>query len=175
VQQQQARLQWLQHLNAINTVSVHGLSYWFGWRAKLRLSLCRIRLYFCVYACMNVCMYACMYVCMHACMYVRMYVRTYVCMYVCMYVRILSFVHILSSIKVSNTDYTAYCRMAGRLQNIELGNVQSDPVIPKSTQYFGSCAKGFSPPLWSSGRSSSLQTQRSQVRFPALPDFMRSK
>jgi predicted ferric reductase len=30
------------------------------------------------------------------------------------------------------------------------------------------------PPLWSSGQSSWLQIQRSQVRFPALPDFLRS-
>jgi hypothetical protein len=30
------------------------------------------------------------------------------------------------------------------------------------------------PPLWSSGQSSWLQVQRSQVQFPALPDFLRS-
>jgi hypothetical protein len=30
------------------------------------------------------------------------------------------------------------------------------------------------PPLWSSGQSSCLQIQRSQVRFPALPGFLRS-
>jgi hypothetical protein len=30
------------------------------------------------------------------------------------------------------------------------------------------------PPLWSSGQSSWLQNQRSLVRFPALPDFLRS-
>jgi hypothetical protein len=30
------------------------------------------------------------------------------------------------------------------------------------------------PPLWSSGQSSWLQILRSQVRFPALPDFLRS-
>jgi hypothetical protein len=30
------------------------------------------------------------------------------------------------------------------------------------------------PPLWSSGQSSWLQIQRSRVRFPALPDFLRS-
>jgi hypothetical protein len=29
-------------------------------------------------------------------------------------------------------------------------------------------------PLWSSGQSSWLQIQRSQVRFPELPDFLRS-
>jgi hypothetical protein len=28
------------------------------------------------------------------------------------------------------------------------------------------------PPLWSSGQSSWLLTQRSRVRFPALPDFL---
>jgi hypothetical protein len=30
------------------------------------------------------------------------------------------------------------------------------------------------PPLWSSGQSFWLQIQRSQVRFPALPDFLSS-
>jgi hypothetical protein len=30
------------------------------------------------------------------------------------------------------------------------------------------------PPLLSSGQSSWLQIQRSRVRFPALPDFLRS-
>jgi hypothetical protein len=30
------------------------------------------------------------------------------------------------------------------------------------------------PPLWSSGQSSWLQIQMSQVRFPALPHFLRS-
>jgi hypothetical protein len=30
------------------------------------------------------------------------------------------------------------------------------------------------PPLWSSGKSFMLQIQRSWVRFPALPDFLRS-
>jgi hypothetical protein len=33
---------------------------------------------------------------------------------------------------------------------------------------------GHSEHLWSSGQSSWLQIQRSQVRFPALPDFLRS-
>jgi hypothetical protein len=30
------------------------------------------------------------------------------------------------------------------------------------------------PPLWSGGQSSWLEIQRSRVRFPALPDFLRS-
>jgi hypothetical protein len=30
------------------------------------------------------------------------------------------------------------------------------------------------PPLWSSGQSSRLQTPRSRVRLPVLPDFLRS-
>jgi hypothetical protein len=30
------------------------------------------------------------------------------------------------------------------------------------------------PPLWSSGQSSWLQIQRSRVRFPTLPDFLRN-
>jgi hypothetical protein len=32
----------------------------------------------------------------------------------------------------------------------------------------------LAPPLWSSSQSSWLQIQRSRVRFPALPDFVRS-
>jgi hypothetical protein len=34
------------------------------------------------------------------------------------------------------------------------------------------CTRG--PPLWSSGQSSWLVTQRSRVPFPALPDFLSS-
>jgi hypothetical protein len=30
------------------------------------------------------------------------------------------------------------------------------------------------PPLWSSGQSSWLQIQRSRVRFPELPDFLKN-
>jgi hypothetical protein len=30
------------------------------------------------------------------------------------------------------------------------------------------------PPLWSTGQSSSLQTERPRVRFPAIPDSLRS-
>jgi hypothetical protein len=36
------------------------------------------------------------------------------------------------------------------------------------------CANFGSSPLWSSGQSSWLQIQRSWVRFPALPVFLRS-
>jgi hypothetical protein len=32
----------------------------------------------------------------------------------------------------------------------------------------------YKPPLWSSGQSSWLQTQRTRVRFPPQPDFMSS-
>jgi hypothetical protein len=39
--------------------------------------------------------------------------------------------------------------------------------------YFVLCTF-FGPPLWSSGQSSWLQTQRSRVRFPTLPDFLSS-
>jgi hypothetical protein len=37
----------------------------------------------------------------------------------------------------------------------------------RSFQYLG-------PPLWSSGQSSWLQIHRFRVRFPVLPDFLRS-
>jgi hypothetical protein len=33
---------------------------------------------------------------------------------------------------------------------------------------------GRGPPLWSSGQTSWLLTQRSRVRFPALPNFLSS-
>jgi hypothetical protein len=35
-----------------------------------------------------------------------------------------------------------------------------------------SCVSYQRPPLWSSGQSSWLQTQRSRVRFPTLPHFL---
>jgi hypothetical protein len=35
-------------------------------------------------------------------------------------------------------------------------------------------AEGNRPPLWSSAQSSWLQILRSRVRFPALPDFLKS-
>ena len=51
----------------------------------------------------------------------------------------------------------------------------------KSVSFFLGCHNEFSllwnrarPPLWSSGQSFWLQIQRSQVRFPALPDFLSS-
>ena len=40
--------------------------------------------------------------------------------------------------------------------------------------HFLLCIIFFRPPLWSSGQSFWLQIQRSQVRFPALPDFLSS-
>ena len=39
---------------------------------------------------------------------------------------------------------------------------------------FACCIQFLWPPLWSSGQSFWLQIQRSQVRFPALPDFLSS-
>jgi hypothetical protein len=39
---------------------------------------------------------------------------------------------------------------------------------------FSQLCGGHWPPLWSSGQSSWLLTQKSRVRFPALPDFLRS-
>jgi hypothetical protein len=45
---------------------------------------------------------------------------------------------------------------------LELGS----PLMPLNWRYW--------PPLWYSGESSWLQTQRSRVQFPTLPDFLRS-
>jgi hypothetical protein len=43
-----------------------------------------------------------------------------------------------------------------------------------SGDYFLNYVIESRPPLWSSGQSSWLQIQRSQVRFPALSHFLRS-
>jgi hypothetical protein len=55
--------------------------------------------------------------------------------------------------------------------------ILSSPSYPSSV-FMDLCLikrkKNFRPPLWSSGQSFWLQIQRSQVRFPALPDFLRS-
>jgi hypothetical protein len=40
--------------------------------------------------------------------------------------------------------------------------------------YLGYNVSYEGPPLWFSGQTSWLQTQRSRVRFPALPDFLSS-
>jgi hypothetical protein len=40
--------------------------------------------------------------------------------------------------------------------------------------YFAPGRAPYRPPLWSSSQSFWLQIQRSRVRFPALPDFLRS-
>jgi hypothetical protein len=42
-----------------------------------------------------------------------------------------------------------------------------------SWMYIQMCSSG--PSLWSSGQSFWLQIPRSQVRLPALPDFLRSR
>jgi hypothetical protein len=39
---------------------------------------------------------------------------------------------------------------------------------------FAATDRFIRPPLWCNGQSSWLQIQRSRVRFPALPDFLRS-
>jgi hypothetical protein len=44
-----------------------------------------------------------------------------------------------------------------------------------SVQQLTATQQEFVAPLWSSGRSFWLQIQRSRVRFPALPDFLRSR
>jgi hypothetical protein len=46
--------------------------------------------------------------------------------------------------------------------------------LTSSCNYIGAIIIGILPPLWSSGQNSRLQVQRSRVRFPALPDFLRS-
>jgi hypothetical protein len=44
----------------------------------------------------------------------------------------------------------------------------------KDMLVFTTCCVICEPPLWSSGQSSWLQIMRSRVRFPALPDLLRS-
>jgi hypothetical protein len=45
---------------------------------------------------------------------------------------------------------------------------------PLQCKLIRTCCIGSGPPLWSSGQSSWLQIQRFRVRFPGLPDFLRS-
>jgi hypothetical protein len=45
---------------------------------------------------------------------------------------------------------------------------------PKYYIYSSSVQACYKPPMWSSGRSSWLQSHRHRVRFLVLPDFMRS-
>jgi hypothetical protein len=40
---------------------------------------------------------------------------------------------------------------------------------------FAKLLNGFRPPLWASGQTFWLQIQRSRIRFPALPDFLKSR
>jgi hypothetical protein len=40
--------------------------------------------------------------------------------------------------------------------------------------YFLGLFRSYRPPLWSSGQSSWLLTQRSRIRFPALPHILSS-
>jgi hypothetical protein len=51
---------------------------------------------------------------------------------------------------------------------------KSTCVLYAISRSFVDCLNYTSPPLWSGGHSSWLQTQRFRVRFSALPDFLRS-
>jgi hypothetical protein len=46
---------------------------------------------------------------------------------------------------------------------------------PDCLGVFPQCLSTNGPPMWSSGQSFCLQIQRFQVRFQALPDFLRSR
>jgi hypothetical protein len=60
-----------------------------------------------------------------------------------------------------------------RLCKIE--NVKADVTIHNNSIFIYKTYICFTgPPLWSSGQSFWPQIQRSWVRFPALPDFLRS-
>jgi hypothetical protein len=48
------------------------------------------------------------------------------------------------------------------------------PFSRQIISWFMITSSGHRPLLWSSGQSSWVQIQRSRVRFPALPDFLRS-
>jgi hypothetical protein len=50
---------------------------------------------------------------------------------------------------------------------------KSEMLSPEST--FSAVHYGSGPLLWSSGQSFWLQIHKSRVRFPALPDFLRSR
>jgi hypothetical protein len=50
----------------------------------------------------------------------------------------------------------------------------SEKYACKEDIYFNLMCCTHRPPLWSSGQSSWLQTQRFRVRFPSLPNFLSS-
>jgi hypothetical protein len=58
--------------------------------------------------------------------------------------------------------------MATNLIIVEIKYFVCNPIL------FPICMSTVRPPLWSIGQSSWLQIQRSQVRFPALPYFLKS-
>jgi hypothetical protein len=58
----------------------------------------------------------------------------------------------------------------GRMQKFALAK---DQFVADGRYYILDCLKE-GPILWSSGQTSWLHTQRSRVRFPALPDFLSS-
>jgi hypothetical protein len=57
------------------------------------------------------------------------------------------------------------------LEEIELGNGEEEEDVEKLKVEY--CLH-LGPPLWSNGQSFWLQIQGFWVRFPALPDFLRS-
>jgi hypothetical protein len=79
-------------------------------------------------------------------------------------------------------DAEMYCSRRKALIQAQMAGISNstgkDIILPLSLDYdlldlkLGSHITGPSP--WSSGQSSLLQIQRSRVRFPALPDFLRS-
>jgi hypothetical protein len=74
------------------------------------------------------------------------------------------FLRLLFDIIYSSYIYCDFCVIF-----VYFAHVSRDVV----SAFFPLCvARG--PALWSSGQSSWLKIQRSRVRFPALPDFLRS-
>jgi hypothetical protein len=65
-----------------------------------------------------------------------------------------------------STTTGAYCRRTGGPESKFING------LPENTNLVA--IPNSMPPLWSGGHTSWLQSQRSRVRFPALPDFMTS-
>jgi hypothetical protein len=72
--------------------------------------------------------------------------------------------------KKSATYIIIHITNVTNIKNSYLFLKRNNASVYKQTPVYRNCL----PPLWSSGQSSWLQIQRSRVRFPALPDFLRS-
>jgi hypothetical protein len=81
--------------------------------------------------------------------------------------------YVVSHFVTKQLEFTVYCTTY--TTNQRNGNFSRpqhmDACVTRMKQQFKFLLK-IRPPLWSSGQSSCLLTQRSWLRFPELPDFL---